>query len=236
MQEPVRLIDDTDNELEAELLRAARSYRASRPTRVGTLLALGIAGSTTTLAKSSAAAATLWSIKGWLAAGVLASGAAVGVVTLAVSEREPTASPAQVQVAAQPAPAPRPAAARVPGLASKPAPVEPEPAKAAGPEPAPRARSVRSTPARSTLADELAALDAARAALQAGDGARALGLLSDHARKFPRGRLHLEAEVLRIEALARTGNRAAAASRARRFLDRHPNSVLAPRLRRYAGE
>jgi TolA-binding protein len=237
MQEPVRLIDDTDNELEAKLLRAARSYRASRSTRFGTLAALGIAGSTATLAKSSAAAATLWSIKGWVAAGVVASGAVVGVATLAISDPEPTSSPAEVQVAVQPPPKTQPALPRAPSPASESAPAEPEPAKASGPRHAPpRPSGVKSTPSRSSLADELAALDAARAALQAGDAPSALRHLNDHAREFPRGRLQLEAEVLRIEALARTGNRAASASRARRFLERHPNSVLAPRLRRYAGE
>jgi hypothetical protein len=92
----------------------------------------------------------------------------------------------------------------------------------------------RSSAPAPSLTEELAALDATSRALRAGDAAGALRLLDDHARRFPRGRLGLEAEVLRIESLARTGETAAAASRARSFLARHPNSVLARRVERYA--
>jgi len=42
--------------------------------------------------------------------------------------------------------------------------------------------------------------------------------------------------VLRIEALAQSGYRAAAAARARAFVSRHPSSVFTPRVRRIAGE
>jgi hypothetical protein len=47
--------------------------------------------------------------------------------------------------------------------------------------------------------------------------------------------LKLEAEVLRIDALARSGRLAQAQTRAASFLARHPNSVLAARVRRIAG-
>ena len=90
-------------------------------------------------------------------------------------------------------------------------------------------------PAKPTLTEELAAVDAASSALRAGDGAGAIRMLDEYARRFPRGRLRLEASVLRIEALAKTGQRAEASRRAKAFLKRYPNSVLAPRLKRYAG-
>jgi TolA-binding protein len=235
MEQPPRLIDETDNELEVELLREARAYRAPRQTHAHVLAALGIAGSTAALAKSSAAAITTWSLKGWVAASVLVGGAAMGVTTLVAQPPDPVGDSAPVvQPAAQlaqqrPPPQPQPAAVTEP--AKDQATVAPDP-----PEPASRPSGGKTTPARASLSEELAALDAARAALQSGDGAGALRRLNEHARRFPRGRLRLEAEVLWIEALARTGNRTAAARRARRFLDRHPNSVLAPRLRRYAGD
>jgi hypothetical protein len=44
----------------------------------------------------------------------------------------------------------------------------------------------------------------------------------------------LEAEALRIEALAASGQRAQARVEARAFLERHPKSLLAPRVERFA--
>jgi hypothetical protein len=81
------------------------------------------------------------------------------------------------------------------------------------------------------LAAELVALDAARATLARGDAAAALFALDGYARGYPGGRLELEAEVLRIDALAMSGHPDMAKKRAATFLLRHPKSVLAPRLR-----
>lgn len=47
---------------------------------------------------------------------------------------------------------------------------------------------------------------------------------------FGRGRLRLEAQMLRIEALARGGQSAAARAEAKEFLRRNPRSVHAARL------
>jgi outer membrane protein assembly factor BamD (BamD/ComL family) len=93
------------------------------------------------------------------------------------------------------------------------------------------ARSAPRGPARGTLTHELAALDAARARLDAGDARNALALLDIYSESFPNGRLALEAEVLRIDALARSGQGAAARQHASAFLRRHPTSVLASRVR-----
>ncbi len=87
---------------------------------------------------------------------------------------------------------------------------------------------------RLSLTRELAALDAARAELARGEARNALALLDGYAQKHPHGRLELEAEVLRIDALARGGQREAARARAEVFLRRHPNSVLASRVRAHA--
>jgi hypothetical protein len=85
-----------------------------------------------------------------------------------------------------------------------------------------------------SLTRELAALDDARAALVRGDARGALVRLDTYAQSFPNGRLELEAEVLRIDALARSGRLDAARSRADAFLRRYPNSVLAARVRAHA--
>jgi outer membrane protein assembly factor BamD (BamD/ComL family) len=82
---------------------------------------------------------------------------------------------------------------------------------------------------------ELQRLDATRRRLAAGQADQALALLDAYERATPRGVLKLEAEVLRIDALARSGRLAQAQARAASFLARHPNSVLAARVRRIAG-
>jgi len=82
-----------------------------------------------------------------------------------------------------------------------------------------------------TLTAELGALDRARVSLANGQTRRAVDELDTYERGFPNGRLQIEAEVLRIDALARLGRRDAARQRADVFLRRHPNSVLATRVR-----
>jgi len=86
------------------------------------------------------------------------------------------------------------------------------------------------------LAEEVAALQQVRIALAAGQPARALAALDAHDRRFPRGLLGIEAEVLRIEALARSGSAGVASARARRFIDAHPNTPYARRVQAIAGE
>jgi hypothetical protein len=66
-----------------------------------------------------------------------------------------------------------------------------------------------------------------------GNAQEALFLLDGYAHGFPRGKLALEAELLRIDALARSGDRPEARRHARVFLARHSSSVLAPRARTY---
>jgi hypothetical protein len=75
-----------------------------------------------------------------------------------------------------------------------------------------------------------------RSRLAAGGAEQALALLEAYERATPRGALRLEAEVLRIDALSRSGRLAQAAQRAKLFLHRHPSSVLAARVRRIVGQ
>jgi hypothetical protein len=98
---------------------------------------------------------------------------------------------------------------------------------------APRARTP--SPAPSALADEIAALDGAREALASGDASRALRALDARDRAFPRGALGPEATVLRIEALALRGDRAAATRLAEAYLAASPRSPHASRIRTLLG-
>jgi hypothetical protein len=112
-----------------------------------------------------------------------------------------------------------------------------------GPAPEPPARAVPPTASAgsrapqprvappASLAEEIALLDRARAALAAADGRRALQLVDEYERVLRGTRLRAEAELLRIEALRSSGQRARAAERARRFVAEHPGSPLADRAR-----
>jgi hypothetical protein len=96
----------------------------------------------------------------------------------------------------------------------------------------PRAESMGGAePSASRLADELRDLEEAKRALEDGVPGEALEGLARYQQRYPQGELAPEAEALRIEALTRAGERAAAASRASAFVAAHPESPLVDRVR-----
>jgi hypothetical protein len=231
MNEPRRLREESGSPLELALLDAGASYRSGPAVRARTLAVLGIASTAALTASTAGGASSAFLTKaGWtklLAISGLGVSAAVPVGYYAIQQASEPAPLAPV-VAAAPVQQPTPRV--LPPAEREVAPVtedKDEPRPLPAPKPEPRA------PAASVLTAELGALDAARSRLSAGDGADALALLDDYSRTYPRGRLVLEAEVLRIDALAQTGQKAAATKRAEQFLKRHPKSVLASRVRTY---
>lgn len=158
--------------------------------------------------------------RAWLASSVVASAA--------------TARPLAAVAAAAPIPRALPAA---PTAAAS----SPVALGAASTAPTPSVTSSQQRPAARapTGADalrlELQQLDKARALVASGRGAAALAVLDGYARAAPRGALRLEAEALRIDALAQSGRRAEARARAAAFVSKYPSSVLAARVRRLAG-
>lgn len=98
-------------------------------------------------------------------------------------------------------------------------------------------RSASNAPARAkpaasaSIADEITAMQAARAALAAGQSRKALDLVGDYRKRFARPAFGEEATVIRILALAGSGQKAQATREARAFLARHPKSPHSPRLR-----
>jgi hypothetical protein len=74
-------------------------------------------------------------------------------------------------------------------------------------------------------------LDEARAALAASRPATALSALDAYAAAFPRGAMAPEADVLRIEALVKAGDRAAAMRLADAFLAREGQGPYVERIR-----
>jgi len=252
MTEPTRLLSKPESELERALLNAGRSYTGSSSTRAKTLLALGLTGATTSVAPSAAATSPLpKAALSKVAIAVLVIGAAAvpvwryfnhangthiappplnaGRVSQAPSATvEPAALSPGTDLTLPPAIAP-PAAA--PSAAAENAGARP-PNNARSPGAARAETKPASAPA---LAAELAALDAARSSLSHSDPSAALVALDGYSRDFPHGRLKMEAEVLRIGALAKSGQTDAARKRAEAFLRHHPDSVLASRVRSYAG-
>lgn len=247
MNEPTRLFRTPESELERALLEAGRSYTASGSTRAKTLLALGLTAVTTSAAPSAAAAAGSSLSKATLAkvaATVLAMGA-VAVPVWRYLDHQPTSTRVAHPVASG-APITAPAPVAAPSVPAEALPAEPATAEAAPEQttevqPPPSARSAGAARAElksaavPPLKAELAALDAARTSLSHSDPVGALAALDSYARNFPRGRLKLEAEVLRIGALAKSGQTEVARKRAEAFLRLHPDSVLASRVRSYAG-
>jgi TolA-binding protein len=163
--------------------------------------------------------------------GLLAAAAVCVLALLAhdAARRSPTIAPALDALRVQPSsPSARPAsdaerATRVSdALLERAAPKAPQ---------KPRSQTQR-PPA--TLTEEVAALDAARSALSAGDAKRALAQLDRYDSQLHGARLHAEALLLRSEALAADGRKPAAAALAREFLAKYPNSTLADRARALA--
>jgi hypothetical protein len=88
------------------------------------------------------------------------------------------------------------------------------------------ASSVAAT--RGDLAKERELLDVARAAIARGRPEDAIAAAKEHARKWPRGYLEEEREVILIQALAAIGKHQEAEARATRFRNTFPRSMLMP--------
>jgi outer membrane protein assembly factor BamD (BamD/ComL family) len=86
---------------------------------------------------------------------------------------------------------------------------------------------------RSTLSAEVAALDAARAALAARAFDQALQLIDRYRDDFPTGELCADADVVAIEALFAKGDHPAALRQAARFLSQHPKDPHSEAVRRW---
>jgi len=239
MNDPKRLLDGGGDELEVALLTSARHDGPSAGARQRALVALGIgtgagvlsAKATAAAGVTSAARGTALSLLKWVGIGVLGGAATVGVaqtVTTATPQETVPIVPASTAVrethrAAAPTPAVQPSA-------SVPTPTDSTAIRRVMPAVDPPVES-----ARTTLADEVAALDRAREAVAAGQPARALAALDDYGRRFPGGTLAQEAVVLRIEALAASGDKAGASRLGQAFLERNPGSPHAARIRTLVG-
>ena len=255
MNTPRLLIDPDVPEFQRELLRAWSDEGPSSEARerakafaalaCATGMAAGAGGAAAragaaggSIAPKAMSASGLAVLK-WVGVGSVLAGLIAGGAMYARSDRTgeraaPGARLSPPDQAAAASPSQAPASQREPAsttLVSAPVASAPS-ASAVAPSGATRTRS--SSPG-SALSDQIASLDRVRAALAAGDSSRAVQLVDDYERRFPRGAFFQEAEMLRIEALVREGNRDAASSAADRFLATYPASPHIARLRALTG-
>ena len=248
-REPPRLADENVTALEQALLAAGRAYGSSASARNKTLAALGVAGSATLLAGTAQAvplgalAKLTWSK---ILVAVSLAGAAAAVPSYYAWQRHEAAARVTAQRVA--VASPTRTDETPPWMRSR---SSGEQVSVGGPRSVGRLdvdHPSTATPgddagshsgrvrSGATLAQELSALDGARGMLARGDATGALARLDRYARAHPHGRLALEAEVLRIDALDAAGRPDAARARAQAFLDRYPHSVLAARVRTRLGD
>ena len=256
MKDLNRLLDEPGTDpLEVNLLRLARNEGPSGESRRRILAGLGMGVAAGTISETSGAAqsagagtavgsaALKWGIAAVVAVGVsvvaflsmppqaqVTSVTSVTSVTpvTSVTSDAPTAG---VALTSAPSKVATPATATAPGSADLAVPVtkvEDLPTLSGAPD----AVKGVSTP---SLAEEVAALRIAKAALASGDAAESLRDLDAYRIRFPRGRLAQEASVVRIEALFKSGNQAAANAAADRFLNANPDSPYSARVRTLTG-
>jgi len=173
-----------------------------------------IAASTTTVTGKVASVGAL--MKGLVAAGAIATGAAGFFVLRGEDEAAP--QPLVFAAAPRSAPVPR---------------VAPPPAAALG-APATEAAAPPSRPPKPQpglrLQDEAAILAEVQGALRGGQGNVALAKLESYDRRFPSGMLRAEADAARVFALCSAGRVEKARAAASRFVQRYPSSPAAARV------
>jgi len=219
-------IEPFDPELDA-LLGAERDAPAPNDAlaRVWSRLAVGGVGgsgegSAATGAGAGRALASRIAFVG-IAAFIAGGAVGAGLVLATRSDKE------RIVYVERPARPSAPTAERAPPLAptveSASATSSPPVAPASAPSPSPATSA-------SLLSRERAILDAARSALSAGESARALSLLDDHARRFAHPQLGEEREALGIQALVTSGRYDDARARAARFRASSPASLFLPAI------
>jgi len=233
-EEPRRWIDDDADELLSRLSRAARadgpSARALRAAPVAVAaLVLASAPTVATAAEAASTASALAAkstlsplvLAKWVTIGALGSSSALALSHAPELLRSAPAVTAHQAVATNP----QPIAPRAPRfVASAPPAFAPEPAVTLDAE-------VAAAPSPTTdVAREVALLDAARAALVAGDAERALRSLRTLER-LPARSLVPEATVLQVRALLANGRSVEARDVATRFLKNTPSAPQANVLR-----
>jgi hypothetical protein len=240
MTEPERLFHESESELARAMLGAAREEAPDERLLQRTLLAVGTgaavigaagaAGGVGAGTSSLSALAAKWFGIGAIG-GIVTMGAAVGVEQAFSSKVDAVEKPVAVVA---PVPVEVPATPRTPTEEPTAVP-EPPPTAKLGATPPPSAARPETKEGEPSIGAELVAIDNARAALAAGDNARALSLVSVYERQPGQKRMSQEALAIRMEAQARSGDAAGARASAERLLAIFPNGPQAARARQIIG-
>lgn len=238
-EDPERLLEGGGSDLERCLIGAIAGERPSPELRDRMAQALGVPLAAAGLAATVAASQTAATAKtaagigagaggmaplAWISAGVVSLVLAGAIVGVGVWKDAPAKSlPAPVTPAPLPVqPPPEP----------DPSPVVEMPLNASAPLAQPRSRSVATA---RDLRKQIAIIDAARAAISASAGERALDLLRQYQEKYQGGTFAPEAAALKIEALAKLGRAAEARAGAERFRAQYGESPQTDHVLRAAG-
>ncbi len=212
-------------DLAARVLRAAKRDRVPGGARVRVVAAtLGGLGAAP-IGVAAAHGALAGGLVGHLVRGSLLAGVALLAQPGPAREIAPVA-PVQLTVPRLPPPSAHVRETTPPLHAAPNPPLEPPAPTTAGPGTAAPAPT-RPPP---TLREEVAWLDAIRSALHAGDSTTALAELARYRRTFFPKQLAREADLLEVEALARSGDHDGARAKAHRFVRANPGTAAAKRM------
>jgi hypothetical protein len=240
---PERLRTAESTDFERRLLEAASRERPSRELCERMAQAIGVSPPPIAPPDSMApgasvatpgAALGIRALLPWVSGTVvlaIAAGAIVAARTSTSTSSAPQAGSASAPLRAPvpvPVPSPPPAPIAVPPEASG----ESSSSTTAA---APAHPGRRASATAADLRDQIALIDAARAAVSAGAGDRALEILRKYQGKYAAGSFRPEATALKIEALVKLERTAEARALAERFVVEHDGSPLAERVARVAG-
>lgn len=236
MTDPKRWTEGGEaSELEQELLSAGQSSRMTDAERraIWAGIALTLPSVAAPLAAKPLASAGS-ALSAQLTKGVVILATVGGLTYGAARLMRPEATTAVAQAAPSHPVAPVQVPPRAPEPVVTPSVVVPvSPETALAPTNAPDTKT-KAGPTETQLREESLAVLDARAALRGGQAGRALELLDQMRSRFPRGALGQEREALTIEALAKSGQSAAAGRRADAFVRNHPHSPYVADVKRFA--
>ncbi len=228
------LVDPNASALEREILNAWHQEQPKQAGKERMLAGLGIASVSAPIAATvggsiapKAMATVGWFVWGkWVALSVVAL-ALVGGAATVLGSHHAASAPTPVLMA----PTAPLTIANDPPMTAPALPLVVSPA--ARPLLAMNKQAQITAPQASTtsLTEQVAALDHARAVLDAGDPAQAIALVDAYETRFPNGAFVQEADVLRVDALEKKGDHTKAIAAGKHFLQTYPKSPHTTRVR-----